>query len=432
MKKKVFLHLLVLLPFACFAQQRLTLSDAVSTALKNNLGIQLAKNNVAIATVNNDYGIAGGLPFVAFNASDNEQTSNLNQTLNGGVKIQRNGNINNAASVGLTANVLVYNGGRIVAEKKRLENVQTISEYQLSSKGLILASNVILKYYDIVRQQSYAKTLEKSIEVSRQKLSIIQTQKEIGLANNADLFQAQLDLNAQLQTLSAQQLVIDQGKTDLLTLLTLKGDSAITINDTILVNKHIRLDSILNNLQMNPDISVAEKQIQVNALLERETLAQRYPSVLAATGYNYNRTQNSAGNIIFNQNYGPYIGLSLSLPIYNGSIFKKQSQIAGMNTSNSKLLRDTLVLAYNALAIKSWQAYKSNLEQLETQQKNYELSLQLLDLVMQRFQLRQATIIDVKLAQQSYENAAYQLVNLSYAAKSAEVQLQRLINRLRF
>jgi len=69
---------------------------------------------------------------------------------------------------------------------------------------------------------------------------------------------------------------------------------------------------------------------------------------------------------------------------------------------------------------------------LETQQKNYDLSLQLLDLIIQKFQLRQATIIDVKQAQQTFENAGYQLVNLSYAAKAAEIQLKKLINRLSF
>jgi len=72
------------------------------------------------------------------------------------------------------------------------------------------------------------------------------------------------------------------------------------------------------------------------------------------------------------------------------------------------------------------------LQQLETQQKNYDLSLQLLDLIIQKFQLRQATIIDVKQAQQTFENAGYQLVNLSYAAKAAEIQLKKLINRLSF
>jgi outer membrane protein len=56
----------------------------------------------------------------------------------------------------------------------------------------------------------------------------------------------------------------------------------------------------------------------------------------------------------------------------------------------------------------------------------------LLDVVLQRFQLGQATIIDVKQAQQSFENEGYRLVNLSYAAKAAEISLQQIANQLTF
>jgi outer membrane protein TolC len=51
---------------------------------------------------------------------------------------------------------------------------------------------------------------------------------------------------------------------------------------------------------------------------------------------------------------------------------------------------------------------------------------------LQRFQLGQATIIDVKQAQQSFENESYRLVNLSYAAKAAEISLQQIANKLTF
>ena len=39
-------------------------AGALDIALRNNLGIRVARNNVDIATINNSYGIAGGLPLV--------------------------------------------------------------------------------------------------------------------------------------------------------------------------------------------------------------------------------------------------------------------------------------------------------------------------------------------------------------------------------
>ena len=68
-------------------------------------------------------------------------------------------------------------------------------------------------------------------------MDIVKTQQSVGMANNADLFQSQINLNTLLQQKQAQLLVIDQAKTGLLLLLNLKPDSVININDTILVDK---------------------------------------------------------------------------------------------------------------------------------------------------------------------------------------------------
>lgn len=428
--KKIFIVLLVIVQTVCLSQQRLTLTDAITIAIKNSPGLRIIKNNLNISTINNDYGIAGGLPVVQITGSDNQQSVNLNQSLSTGTDIKRNGVSTNTASIGVGASVPVYSGGRIKTAKKRLEQVVSLSELELTSSGLSVVSNVMLNYYDIVRQQNYEKTIQQSIVVSQKKLDIIKSQKEVGMANNADLFQAQLDLNAQKQLLETQQLVIQQGKTELLTQLTLKTDSTITIADSIIVDKNIQLDSILNNLYINPDVIAADKQIRINELLERETYGLRYPSVGVNTGFNFNKTKSDAGNVLLNQNYGPYVGLSLAVPIFNGGIYKKEYKISTINTNNARLLKDTLVLGYTSSIVKLWQSYTSNLRQLDTQQKNYDLSVQLVNLVLQRFQLRQATIIDVTLAQQTFQNAAYALVNISYAAKAAEIQLKKVANRL--
>ena len=416
--------------------QELRLHDAVSIALKNSYGIQIGKNNVDIATINNSYGIAGGLPFVVGTGSVNEQLTSIRQEYANPVNNKSTNNANsNNISAGLTGSVLLYNGQRVVNAKQRLGVIEDQSKQQLSSRALTLAYNVMLKYYDIVRQQGYAKTLEQSIEASKQKLEIVKAQQSVGLANNADLFQAQVDLNTQIQNLQAQQLVVSQDKTDLLALLTLNPDSTIAINDTIIIEKNIQLASILDAVQKNPDIIAANDQVIINQHIEREVAALRYPSLGLGAGYNLSRTQItgvSSLSALLNQTYGPYAGINLTVPIFNGTIYKRQQQIAGINIKNAELLKDTLALGYTSVVIKNFQAYQNNLQQLETATQNYELSRQLLDLVVKRFQLRQATIVDVKNAQQSFENAGFLLINVSYAAKAAEIQLKRLANQLNY
>jgi outer membrane protein len=411
--------------------QQLTLDTAISIALKNSPGLLISKNNVHIANLNNNYGIAGGLPLVQGSSTVTQQMTTLAlQSSNpNNNKTSSNAPSNNIGA-GVAASLPVYSGGRINYEYKRLGVVEEQAKQYYSSRAQTLIYNVMLKYYDVVRQQGYAKTIEASIRASQQKLDIVKQQQSVGVANDADLFQAQVDLNTQVQSLIAQELVVDQDKSDLLSMLALNPDSSIVIKDTIIVDKTIKMDSILTAAYLNPDMQAAYDQIAINQYLEKEIGASRYPSASVNLGYNYSHAYNPEGSTILNQAYGPYVGFGLTVPIFNGGIYKRQQQIAGINVTNAQLLKDTLMLNVQATAVKNWQAYISNLKQLETAKQTFDLSGKLLNLVLMRFQYKVATIVDVTLAQQSFENAGFQLVNTSFAAKAAEIQLRRLASQL--
>ena len=412
------------------SQNMLRLPDAVNLALKNSLEVQLSKNFVETNTVLNNYGVAGGLPIVTTSIADNEQISSINQKFNTGANILRDAAAANNFSLGVTGSILLYNGNRVVATKSRLATLVNQSEQLLNSQIQNVMAGVMVGYYDVVRQQSYLKTIEKSIDASNQQLEIIKTRQSVGLANNADLFQAQIDFNALLQARQSQQLTIDQAKTELLRQLSLNPDSVIIIQDTILVDKNILMADILNNLNKNADIVAAQDKIKINELLVKETAALRYPSIRTSTGYNFTRNQAAAGQILLNQNYGPFLSLNVSIPIYNGSVNKRQQKVAEINVSNAELDKQVLIRDYRAEVVKVYQSYAITMQQLKTEQENYNLSNQLLELVLQRFKFRQATIVDVKNAQQSFEASGYRLVNLNFAAKSAEIELKRLANKL--
>ena len=435
-KRKAMKFFSVLITFICFyttsSSQTIALPDAINIALKNSLDIQVLKNNREISDVNNYIGIAGGLPVRSATVTDNEQANDINQKLNTGEVIKRNAAPGNTLTAGLNASMLLYNGSRVVATKKRLEQLEIQSEQYVNSLIQNTVAAVMTAYYDVVRQQNYLKTIEGSINASQIRLDIVKTQQSVGLANNADLFQSQLDLNTLLQSKQSQQLVIDQSKTELLLLLNLRPDSLINVSDTITMDKTIVLGDVLSQLPNNADIIAADDQVKINELIIKETAAQRYPTVRANAAYNYNRNQSAAGQLLLNQSRGPSGGVSIAIPIYNGSIYKRQQRIAEINLKNAELQKDILIRNYSASAVKTYQAYLNNLQQLETQRQNVDLAQKLLDLVLQRFQLRQATIVEVRQAQQSFEAASYTFTNLSFAAKSSEIELNRLVNKIKF
>jgi outer membrane protein len=408
------------------------MQDAINLALKNNFDIQLAKNNVEIANINNSYGVAGGLPTVNGTLTDQEQIQNIRQESANQPPRIANAALGNALSANVTGSILLFNGMRVVATKKRLDILENQNQQQLNVQIQNTISQVMVIYFDIIRQKSYQKTIERSIVASETKLNIVENQQKAGLSNNADLFQAQVDLNNLKQTFISQQLVLTQSQTDFLTLLNVPAENSYEINDSIVVDKTIKIDSILSFIDKNPAIVAAGMQVKINEQIVKETAAQRYPSLRLNAGYNVNRQQSAGGFFLLQQTYGPFVSVGLTVPIYNGDIFRKQQQVARINTTTADIQKKALERNFQATTVKMWQSYISNLQQLETGIENYKIASKLLDLVVKRFELQQATIIEVKNAQQSFENAGYLIVNLNYAAKAAEIELKRISNQLRF
>ena len=413
-----------------FGQQPITLSEAIDISLKNNLDLQISKNNEKISNINNHVGVAGGLPTVLATANTNEQVIGLNQELSNGTTTNRTGVVSNNSNIGLTASMLLYNGGRVLATKKRLEELQRLSQEQLNSTLQNAIADVMFKYYSVVQQQNFQSTLKQSIEVSKQRLALIEARRNVGLLGDSEYLQAQLDLNNQTQALQAQNIVIEQSKDDLLRTMVLSPNTEIIVNDTIIVDLEVPWEKIEVNLKRNPDLLAADIQININKIIERETNARRFPSVTVNTGFNYLINQSSAGFTLLNQNYGPFLGLGIVMPIYNGTANVRQVQVAKVNTQNAKLQRDIIDQNFQNTAAKSWEAYISNIRLIESEKQNYLLAQKLLNLITQKFQLGNATIVDIIIAQQSFENSGYRLNNLSYNAKVAEITLKQIGNLL--
>jgi len=433
MKKWLLLIFIVAATSQVKAQQKLSLSDAIAIALKNSYDVELVRNQLSISTINNNPGIAGALPTVNLTASDNEQVISINQKFPDATRNTERNNVgSNVLSVGVTGSILLYNGNRLVATQKRLAQLQQLNTNVLNVQLQNTMATVAVRYYEIVRQQELVKTIQKSIAVFQKRLDVLEARKEAGLANNADIYQAKLDLNGQKQALETQYLIIKQSKADLLQSMVQAPDSVIVVEDKILIDKSLVLESIKNALPTNPQYIAAATQIGINQLIEKETAALRTPTLRATTGFNISSNKSAAGFILLNQSYGPFVGINLNVPIYNGSAFKRQSQVAAINTRSAKLQQETIALNLETSAVKTFNAYSNALAQLQTETDNYALSSQLLDLVMQKFELAQATIIDVRQAQQSFENAGYRLVNLQYTAKIAEIELNRLVSKLAF
>jgi len=430
--KPGILLLIIMLPTIGMSQQLLTIQHAIDTALLNNFDIRIARNEVDIARKNNTYGMAGGLPFVSANAGDNASITTINQEKSDGTSTKIANQGQNSVNAGVSAGMTLFNGFKIVATKERLNRLQNLSQIQLNQQIQSTIADIMITYYDIIRQQNYLKIIQSSLDVSKQKLEIINVKKNVGMADAVAILQAQSDVNSAEQTLELQKLAVQQNKSDLLLLISSKAGNPFSVSDTIVVDPSIQLDSILRYIDRNPQYLSAEQQILINQQLVKEVSAQRYPSVKLTAGYDFYQANLNKGALSMNQNFGPAAGISMQVPIFNGNIYKTQKDIAKIRVDNSKLEKDRLLTSLTTQATKLYRAYVTTLQQIELQRRNYTMTKDLVNVVMQKFNVSQATILDVKAAQNSFETSAYLLVNLLYSAKVVEIELKQLTYSLKY
>lgn len=431
--KIISLFIFIMIGNQVIAQTTLHLNDAIQTALKNSYDIQLVENNLAIAKNNNNIGVAGGLPSINNTTSNNNTLTTINQTFPDASRNTSRGGVDGSTlNNSVNASMILFNGYKVKATKSRLESLERQNKALLESQWLNTISTVMQQYYNVVRQQAFLKTIVKSIETSKQRVEIVETRQKIGVANQADLLQSHLDLNALIQGQQNQLLIIEQAKADLLNTMVLPSTTSILINDSITLDQQLVLSVIEDKMKAHPLLQSAQQLINVNQYLEKETRAITYPTLRANTGFNYNSNKSAAGFILLNESYGPFLGLNLSIPLYGGGVNKRSIKNAAINTKSAQIQYQNTAQDLATELFKTYQSYQNSLKQTPIEIQNYEMSQALLDLVMQKYQLGQATMVDVKQAQQSFESAGFRLISLRFSAKIAEIELKRLSNQLTF
>lgn len=421
-----------------FAQQNLTLSEAIKIALKNSYDIQLVNSTYDIAKNNNSFGVAGGLPTITATGNENKTNSTIQQNYADPSRNTTKTDVGGLTkSANLTASMVLFNGYRIMTTKEKLATIESQNKFLLQAQLQNTTSQVMQQYFNVVRQEAYLKTIEKSIDASKERVNIVKTREQVGVANQADILQSNLDLNALIQAKENQLLIIAQAKADLANTIVLQEAEVNTMHftDSINVDGTLTLNgdkSIEKGINDNPQLQALKEQIKINKKIEIETRALMYPTLRASTGYSFSSNQSEAGFSLLNENYGPFLGVSLSVPLYAGNANKKSLQNARTNTKIAQIQSDNSKQDVMTNAFKTFASYQNSLKQLPIEKENYSMSQALLELVMQKYKLGQATMVDVKQAQQSFENAGFRWVSLLYTAKIAEVELKRISNQLQF
>lgn len=405
----------------------MTAEEAVKTAIENNYGVIISKNEIEIGSINNSWANTGAIPVVSATATKQVGVNNLQQKLNNGTVITKNGNSSHNLNAGLAVNWRIFDGLKMFATKKRLEELERNGEYAFRKNLNETVYNVISSYYNIVTLNEQKKATLEQINLYNDRYVLAQRRFEIGTGAKYEVLQAQVDLNEQRSNLLSLENSIAIAKASLLNLLAKKPDTSFNVVDTIRLAPLPAYSDVQNKIsQQNPDILLANSQLYILKQERKEENAARLPSVNLNGYYNFSRSSSGAGFNLFNQTYGPSGSIGISVPLFSGIVVKKQLQVNDIQLKNQQITIEQTNNSLQTELSNAYMNYNNALKSIELEKNNLVLAKENIIIATERYKRLNITSVELRQIQISYNDARNRLYNALYQAKIAEATVALL------
>ncbi len=424
----------IIVLFSCSAtnaQRVLTLEEAIATALQHNYDIQLSRNDSAIAALDYSYRNAVFFPRVNATAGTNWNNNNQKQTLADGTKREQNAVKSSNINAALNLNWTLFDGFKMFATRDKAAELIKLGELGIKNQVINTVATVINTYYNIVRQKQQLKATEEQMSLSQERVKLAQYKLDIGVGAKPDVLQSKVDNNAQKALQLEQQTMIAQLKEQLNQAMNVKDVSYYDVADSIPLNTQLSLGDIQNGMERyNPLLEITRKNIDIAGLTLKERRAERWPTVSFNSVYNFTRTTNQTVinpfSPLFNQSRGLNYGLTAAIPIFNNSIVKRGIRQAELNISYQNLVLESQKSQLNFSVINAFLEYERQKKALALEEENILLAKENVNIVFQVYKLNSSTLIQLKEAEKSLQDAQTRLITARYNTKLAETELLRL------
>ena len=418
--------------YKIYPQESLSLEDAVKIALQNNYSINIAKNEKEISDNNYSIGNAGFLPQLDATGSYTKSSNNTSQEYLSGQKISRDGAKSTNLSGDITLNWTVFDGFQMFASLNQLKELKQQGETNFKIAVENNISDVVSTYYDIVRQKQVLAVIERSINISEERVRIAQDKKQLGSGSKFDLLQAQVDLNEDRSSLLNEELTLKQDKILLNRLLGRDVDFDFSITDTVIaINENLSFEELSANIDDRNSRLIQAKQnknlADINLQLARSGW---YPEISVFAGYDYVHSESEAGFVKSNTNKSINYGINASLNIFNGLNTNRNIENAEVSIKNSELSYDETKKIVDAELKNAFNAYENSLTLVKLETENLKAAEENSSIALERLRLGSIAPLDFRETQRKLIDAKSRLVGAQYEAKKAETQLLLLSGEL--
>lgn len=438
--KKIYLaiiiNLTICLPKVLFAQAAkdtvVTLRQCIEFALKNQPAVRQSVIDQQINERDIRIGLSAWLPQVS--SADQYQhyfkgsvplTVSPSSLPGGGTALDE------SSSLGLQASQVIYNNEVLQAAKAAKYSRQYYRENVVSSQINVL-SDVSKAFFDVLLSQKQLDILNEDVARLQRSLKDAYSKYQAGTTDKTDYKQAMIDLNNSIasrkQTLEAinsklaylkQVMGLGAGVNPVLAYDSTRYESEayIDTNQTLNLNNRIEYQMLQSQKQLQ-DVNVSY---------------YRYgflPSLSAIGAYNYYYFSDRFSNLYNSPYKSGYYGLTLSIPIFQGTKRLQNLAKARLQATRSDLDIENSANTINTEYVQALSAYKSNYTNWQLLKQNVDLAKDVYRVVSLQYREGIKVYLDVIIAQSDLRTAELNYYNALFQLLSSKIDLEKALGTL--
>ena len=416
-----------------FSQQLMSLEDALSLTLKENISVKIKTNELDQIKNYEKVGVLGTLPRIVVNgsASGNKGTSSLEFATDDFPSLEDAESESKSISGNVGINYNLFNGLGSIYTYQKLKKQTDLKSTELS----IQIEQVLLKtakeYFDIAYLQENYNIIKELLDISKERYNRIKVQNEFGNASKLDLLSAEIDLNNDSINLMNIEFELQIAKNQLNQ--TLNRDLAydFLVENKVEINRELNYSDLIQETQKNNnnvllgqymlDISKKDKKINAVSILPRIELSAQY---------GYNQTESNTSIILDQTSIGLTGFLNFSWDIFDGLAKNKITQNTRIQIESNKLelqsIKQEIQKEFNA----SYKQYENSINLIDIEKRNQSTSEKFFERAKEQFYQGQLSRNDFRLAQIDLSTSKNRLNQTLYNAKIAELNLYRLSGKI--
>ncbi|WP_128543654.1 TolC family protein [Larkinella soli] len=362
--------------------------------------------------------------------------------------------------IALFPNLSNPGSGERIPVATSVSNLSTVSfglSQNLFNRDVLIATRTADTYRQQARQNRVNNQINVTVDVSKAFYDVILTQKQVdilkediirlerslkdafnqyksGIVDRTDYKRASIALN---NSRAQQKLYSEQVGAKSQYLKQLMGyptNGSLTLTyDTLQLVREIAIDT---SQVVNPENRIEFQLLKTQqSLLNANVLYNRWaylPSVSASANYNFVFQNNEFARLYSRSFPNSLVGLSLTLPIYQGGRRIQESRLAELRLQRLQWDLTNLTNAVSAEYAQALANYKASLANYRALEENLELARDVYHVIQLQYRTGVRAYLDVIVAETDLRTTQLTYFNALYQVLESKLDVQRTLGAIQF